>query len=213
MNANLLLIALVLAMSPMPVLASVLLLTTDHGRPKAAALAAGWFSALAVIGAATILLSGKITVHPSSTSGTVSAVVDVALGVLCVAYALRVRRRAAAGTDDTPGWVGRLDRMPPLAAFALGAFLPPYVVVFAGANEIIRQDTTDTARAVATAVFVVIGSLGALLPVLASAGAQGDARIERWRTWLMAHWQTVLSWLLLVAGVYLAVKGGVELTR
>ncbi|MFZ4519077.1 MAG: GAP family protein [Microthrixaceae bacterium] len=211
MNANTLLIAMVLAMSPMPVLASVVLLTTEHGRPKAVALAGGWFAALAAIGIATVLLAGTVTIDPSSSSGTVSAVLDVALGAAAVVYGLVVRRRAGSGTDATPGWMSRLDHMPPMAAFALGAFLPPYVIVVAGANEILRTDTSSTTRAAATAVFVVVGSLGAILPPLASTGAQGAARIDRWRSWLLGHWQTVLAWLLVVAGVYLLIKGGVEL--
>lgn len=211
MSANTVLIALVLAMSPMPVLASVVLLTTEHGRPKAVALAGGWFTALAVIGVATVLLSGTVTIDPSSSSGTVSALLDLALGVAAVVYGVVVRRRAGSGTDATPGWMSRLDHMPAAAAFALGAFLPPYVIVVAGANEILRTDTSSTTRAVATAVFVIVGSLGAILPPLASTGAQGAARIERWRSWLLGNWQTVLSWLLVAAGVYLAVKGGAEL--
>jgi hypothetical protein len=41
MDANLLVLALLLAVMPMPILAGVLLLTTEHGRPKAIALACG----------------------------------------------------------------------------------------------------------------------------------------------------------------------------
>jgi hypothetical protein len=109
----------------------------------------------------------------------------------------------------------RLDTMSPVAAFALGAFLPPYLLAVAVGNEIVRRDLDSTARIVAVILYVLIGSIGILIPILVTIvrPSRADALLANWRTWLQLHWQAVLVWLLLVIGAYLVVKGAVELAH
>jgi len=212
-NANIVVMAAVLAVSPMPIVASLLFLTSEHGRAKAAALAVGWFGALAVIGAATIYAATHLDVASSSGSSTASAIVDVALGVIALVYAVVVRRRAASGEMRQPTWMDRVDRMRPVVALALGAFLPPYVLVIAAANEILRTDTSTTVRVVAVATVAILGSVGVLTPLIASVVVRdSDAMLARWRTSLLDNWATVLIWLMVFIGVYLLLKGVYELT-
>ena len=105
--------------------------------------------------------------------------------------------------------------MSPVAAFALGAFLPPYLLAVAVGNEIVRRDLDSTARIVAVILYVLIGSIGILIPILVTIvrPSRADALLANWRTWLQLHWQAVLVWLLLVIGAYLVVKGAVELAH
>ena len=213
MNANVIIIAAVLGVSPMPIVASLLFLTSRHGRAKAAALAAGWFSALAVIGVATVYAAEHLHITESSGTSTLSAVLDVVLGVAALGYAALIRRRVRDGRVRQPTWMDRVDRMRPVVAFALGAFLPPYVLVVAAANEIVRMDASTSVRAVAVATVVVIGSIGVLVPLVASVVVHdADAMLDRWRRSLLEHWHTVLIWLMVFAGVYLLIKGAYELT-
>jgi len=213
MNANTVILALTMAMSPMPVLASVLLLSTERGRAKAAAFAAGWLGALVVLGIGTLIVAGNVKVKPHSGASKATAAVDVVLGLLAFAYALRLLRKQRAGNVAEPSWMGRLDRMSPFLAFCLGAFLPPYVLVVAGANNIIRSDATDTARLIAVIVFTVVGSVGVLVPLgMAVFSPHPEELLARWRAALLAHWPVILFWLFGAIGVYLVLKGAYEFT-
>ena len=213
-DSNALLMTLVIALEPVPVLAGVLLLTTERGRPKAIAFGLGWAFALAVIGIAMLVADGQFSTPPGSTSSKASAVLDLALGLALAAYALRMRAKARHGiAGDTPGWMKRLDTMRSITAFGLGAFLPPYLVAAAIGNEIVRSGLTPTQRLVTVILYVVIGSMGILIPIMVTVvrPARSDAILASWRTWLEVNWQTVLSWMFLAVGAYLVVKGGIEL--
>ena len=146
MNPNVLLLTLVIALEPLPVLGGVLLLTAERGRPKAIGFLLGWAFALAVIGVVIVLVGGQVSTSSGSTSSKVSAALDIVLGLVHRRFALRTRAKAARGTErTTPGWMKRLDTMSPVAAFALGAFLPPYLLAVAVGNEIVRRDLDSTA--------------------------------------------------------------------
>ena len=212
MDPNILLMTLVIALEPVPVLAGVLLLATERGRPKAIGFGLGWAFALAVIGLAAVAVDGVVST--SSTSSTASAVVDIGLGIALFVYGAVIRARANRGVaGSTPGWMRRLDTMKPIAAFALGMFLPPYLIAVAVGNEIVQSGLGSTQEVVAVLLYVVIGSLGVLVPILVTVvrPATADATLGSWRAWLEVNWQIVLAWLLLAIGVYLVVKGVVEL--
>jgi hypothetical protein len=215
-NPNVLLMTLVIALEPLPVLGGVLLLTAERGRPKAIGFLLGWAFALSIIGVAIVVVGGQVSTPSGSTSSKVSAVLDIVLGVVIVGLALRTRAKAARGTErTTPGWMKRLDTVSPAAAFLLGAFLPPYLLAVAVGNEIARRDLSTTQRIVAVVSYVVIGSIGILIPILVTVvrPSRADALLATWRAWLQLHWQVVLVWLLLVIGAYLVVKGIVELAH
>ena len=207
MDANTLLLAVAVALSPTGVLASVLLLTTDRGVRKAGAFALGWFLAVAVVGLLTILADSRLDTPPGSTTSTASAWLDVVLGAVLVVMAIRTRRRATAGPNE-PSWMARLDHMPVPLAFGFGIFMPPYVIAAAAANSIVKGSGSSGTSPLAVVVTVVVSSLGVVVPwVVAVTASSADSWIASWRTWLLAHWPTVLSWLLLVIGAWLVVQG------
>ena len=214
MNPNVLLMTLVIAFEPIPILGGVLLLTAKRGRPKAVAFALGWALALAIIGLAIVLIGGQASTPSGSTSSKASAILDIVLGLALIVVAMRTRANARQhGGAETPGWMKRIDTMSPIAAFALGMFLPPYLIAAAVGNEIVRENLTTTARIVAMLLYVVIGSLGILIPILVTVirPKSSDAVLASWRTWLQANWHVLMFWLLVGLGTYLVVKGIIEL--
>jgi hypothetical protein len=214
MTGNAVLIALMLALSPMPVVASLLLLTSVNGRTKAATLAAGWIAGVGGVCAVTVFAADQLKSARSGGSPGAAGYIDIGLGVLALLYVLRLRRRSRRGGSGQAGWMDRVDRMRPASAFGLGAFLPTYVLVVAAANEIVRTDATVAARAAAVATVIVIGSLGVISPLLVSVVARDpDALLARWRRWMLAHCDAVLTWVMVLAGAYLVAKGAFELAR
>jgi hypothetical protein len=62
---------------------------------------------------------------------------------------------------------------------------------------------------------VAVACIGVVTPivVVVAAPTGADARLASWRAWLEGHRRTVAEVILVVAGAYLLVKGGYELSR
>ncbi len=172
----------------------------------------GYACALAVIAVAAVGFGSQLS--SSSSGSTATAIVDIVAGVVLALLAVRTRRRAQRDPDaGLPSWISRVGSMSTVFAFALGAFLPPYVLAVAAGNEIVRQGLEGDAAWLEAAVFVVAACIGVTAPIVIVVASPGgaEARLATWRHWLERHWQTVVSVILVVAGVYLVVKGVVEL--
>ena len=212
-NLNTVLLALAMGLSPLAVLASVLLLTVERGTVKAAAYAVGWVVATSLVGVATIAVDSWTDMAPGSTTSTASAWLDIGLGVALLVLAVRRRARGAAGATE-PSWMRKLDSMSPLVALGFGLFMPPYVLAVAGANNIVQssQSSGTSSVVLAVVVFTVVASVGVLVPLaLAVFSSRSDEVLARWRTWLMANWPQLMVWLFVAIGVYLVAKGVYEL--
>ena len=208
MNANTVLLALTIGLSPLAALASLLLLSSERGTKKAAALAVGWVTAVAVVGFGTLFLEGQVESGSGSTSATVTAVIDILLGLIAIFAAIRVRRQEQHGGKKTPKWLSQLDQMSPLPALVLGAFLPPYALAVAGANNILKDYSSQPARLGAMAIFTLVASLDVLVPLLVVLGSrEPEPLLAKWRALLLEHWPKVLLWLFLLIGLYLIAKG------
>ena len=215
MSPNVVALGLLVAMSPLPVLAEVLSMAESGRVRPAVALALGYATALAAIAVAAVVVGDQASTS-SEGAGTVTAVVDLAAGVLLVLAGLRTIRRARRDPGaGLPSWIARVGSMSVVFAFALGAFLPPYVVAMAAGNEIVRQGLSGELAWVQAAVFTVVACLGVTVPivVVVASPAGAEARLASWRHWLERHWHTVVSVILLVAGAYLLAKGGYELSQ
>ncbi len=202
-------------MSPLPVLAEVLSMTESGTLRPAVALAIGYAGALAVIAAAAVLIGERVSGSSTGTSRA-TEIFDLVAGVVLLGAAVHNRRRAIRDPDaGLPRWLERVGSMSTLFAFALGAFLPPYVVAAAAGNQIVRQSLPDQWQWVQGVVFVAVASLGVVTPIVVVAASPGgaEARLATWRRWLERHWTTVVFVLLVAAGAYLVAKGVTELVR
>ncbi|MBS1839188.1 MAG: GAP family protein, partial [Actinobacteria bacterium] len=137
MTVDAVLLGATMALSPLAVLASVLLLTTERGTAKATAYAVGWVVAVGAIGAATVLAASQVHATPGTTTSTVSAWLYVVLGVALAGWAIRRRVAEREGVPE-PTWMGRLDGMSPVVALGFGLFMPPYAIAVAAVNSIVH---------------------------------------------------------------------------
>ena len=209
---TLLLLALALAVQPWSVLAAVLLVASEGGAARATAFVAGWVLALAVVAIATLALypaSPKVAAGASWVSG-----VQIAAGVALAGWLLvRSRRPVTTKPGAQPRWMGRLDSMSPVSAFALGAFLPNYAIVVAAVGNVIQAGLPSGRAALDLFLFVLVASAGVAAPLLLLAIRPQDAPAihQRWRAWLVAHGQVLLTVVLTVVAVVLITKGVVGL--
>jgi threonine/homoserine/homoserine lactone efflux protein len=173
---------------PMPIVAMILLLATPRGRADGLLFGVGWLVGLAVLGAV----------------------------VLALQLALRQwRARPAEGAEpEMPRWMASLDRLRPGGALGLGALLSAVNpknggLTIAAAATIAGAGLPGGDQAVVLAVFVLIGSLGVLAPLVVYlvAGENAARTLDTWRTWAATHNAAVMAVLFLIFGFTLVGDG------
>jgi Sap, sulfolipid-1-addressing protein len=112
-----------------------------------------------------------------------------------------------------PRWMASLDRLRPGGALGLGALLsavnPKNGGLTIAAASIAGAGLAGGQQAVALAVFVLIGSLGVLAPLVVylAAGENAARTLDTWKTWAGDHNAAVMAVLFLVFGFKLVGDG------
>jgi hypothetical protein len=213
--------AVAVAISPVPIIAVILMLFSQRARVNGPAFLLGWVAALTAVSTVVYVLAHDGNVATSTTAADSVSWGKIALGLLLLALARRNwRKRPAAGAEpEMPKWMAQVDTLSPGKALGLGVLLagvnPKNLILTAGSAAGLAQlglSTTDVV--VAIAVFVVIGSLTIAGPVVYSlvGGERAKATLDSSKEWLVAHNAAVMAVLLLVFGVDLIAKGLPQLT-
>lgn len=207
--------AAAVALSPIPIVAVVLVLGAPRARTAGPAFAAGWVLGLAVVSVLVVLVAGGAS-DPDSSAATGVDWLQVALGALFLVMAARQwRKRPRDGKDpEMPGWMATLDSVAPTKAFVLGAALsganPKNLALTVAASASIAQaglDGTDELLAVAT--FVVLGSVtvvGAVLFYLA-APTRATPPLAAVREFMTQNNATIMMVILVILGAKLLGDG------
>jgi threonine/homoserine/homoserine lactone efflux protein len=113
------------AVSPLPIVAMILLLATPRGRANGSLFAVGWLAGLAGLGTLVLALAGPADASSGGEPAAWTGWLKLVLGVLALLLAVRQwRGRPAAGAEpEMPKWMASLDRMRPGGALGLGALL------------------------------------------------------------------------------------------
>jgi threonine/homoserine/homoserine lactone efflux protein len=219
--AAILTFAIGVAISPVPIIAVILMLFSQRARVNGPAFAVGWVLALAAVSTVVYVLSHDGSVATSSSASDSVSWGKIVLGVVLLLLARRNwRTRPGAGEEPAmPKWITTVDTISPGKAFGLGVALagvnPKNLILTAGAAAGLAQlDLSTTDVVVAIAVFVVIGTLTIAGPVVYSlvGGEHARATLDAAKAWLTVHNAAVMAVLFLVFGVDLIAKGLPPLT-
>jgi threonine/homoserine/homoserine lactone efflux protein len=205
------------AISPVPIIAVILMLFSARARVNGPAFLAGWVLALAVVCAVAYTVADGANASTSSTATDSIAWGKVVLGVVLLAGGLR-RWRGRPGPDDEPEmpkWMAGIDSLAPGKAFGLGVLLagvnPKNLVLTLAAATSVAQlpEVSGSDATVALIVFVVLASVTIAGPVLYSlvGGEHARRTLDGMKDWLRTHNAAVMAVLLLVFGVDLIAKG------
>lgn len=209
-------LAVGVAISPIPIIAVILMLFTGRARANSLAFLVGWI--VGIVGALTILI-GVATSQNLSTGGGPSdtaAWVELILGLLLmVGAAGQWRKRPKTGEEaHMPGWMSKIDTLKPGAALGLGIALsalnPKNLLLMAGAAvSIAKADLNSTDTVIVVVVFMLIGACTVAIPTLGYLflGAKVQPTLDEAKAWLSANNAAVMAVLLLVIGVTLLGKG------
>jgi len=123
--AGLVPLAVVVALSPAPIIAVVLMLLTPRAGGTSASFLVGWLVGLAGVTTAFLLLAGDLTPQSTRQSSDVAAWAELGLGVLLLALAgQQWWSRPQAGQERRlPRWMEAIDRFTAARAGGLGLVL------------------------------------------------------------------------------------------
>lgn len=205
--------AVAVALSPIPVVAIVLVLGTPRARTSGAAFALGWVAGLALLSTAVVLLLGS---DPGSDADTGIDWLKVVVGVAFLLLAARTwsRRPREGEQTEMPRWMASLGSLTPPRAVLLGAMLsganPKNLALTLAAAASISQAGLDGAgTAVALVLYVVVGSLTVVGAVLFHllAGARAAAPLAAVERFMSAHSSAIMIVILLLLGAKLLGDG------
>ena len=209
-------LAIGVAISPIPIIAIILMLLSKRAATNSASFLVGWFIGIAVVLSIVVAVSGTATLTTSSGPATGVSWIKVVLGVLLLLVGLRDwRKRPKGGEEATlPKWLTTVESITPPKAGGLGILLsavnPKNLLLLVGGGVAIAQGATTTGdKAVAMIVFIVIAVSTVALPVILNLtmGQRARAILDSLNNWLKNNNATVMAVLILVIGFVLIGKG------
>ena len=203
MVADLVLIALGIALQPFRLSAFILILSTKDGTKKGLGFILGWLMSLVLVVAVVLLITGGRPVRFRTVPSTVVLTVRLALGIaLIVIAAVQWRRRNRA--RRTPAWVARLDTMSPWAAAVIAAIMQPWTLVAAAAVTAAQARLSSAGGYLALVSFCLLATSSFIvLELYAAFAPAASTQLAALRNWLDAHGDQVIIIVCLVLGVWL----------
>jgi threonine/homoserine/homoserine lactone efflux protein len=199
------------ALSPIPIIAVILMLGTPKARANGPAFVVGWIVGLVVVSIIVLVVAGGAD-NPDSTSSDSVNVLKLALGIAFLAMAMRQwRGRPKKGEQPKmPKWMDAIDRFTPGRSFVFGVLLSGVnpknlALTLAAAASIAQAGLSTGDSAIAVAVFVIIGSLTVAGPVLffMFGGEHATRPLASIKEFMGEHNAVIMMVVLLVLGAKL----------
>ena len=148
------------AMSPIPIMAVILMLFSKRARTNGPAFLTGWVLDLTIVGSVVLVLAG-------GTPSTLSYAIHLLL--LFLAVRNWQQRPKEGETPEMPQWMATVDSFTAGRAFGLSALLAganPKNLALAAALSIAQAGLSGAQPWIALAVFVLLASISVATPVL-----------------------------------------------
>jgi threonine/homoserine/homoserine lactone efflux protein len=209
-------LALGVAISPIPIIAIILMLLSKRSGVNSTAFLVGWVLGIAVVLSVVVAVSGTATLETSTGPTTGVSWVKVVLGVLLLVVGLRDWRKRPKGDEEPvlPKWLASIEGVTPAKAGGLGVLLsavnPKNLLLLIGAGVAIAQEApTSGDKAVAMVIFILIAVSTVALPVVLNLtmGQRAKTILQSLDGWLKTNNATVMAVLMLVIGFVLIGKG------
>lgn len=214
-------LAIGIAVSPVPIIAVILMLFSARARVNGPVFLLGWVTALVVVSGVVYVVADQSDAATSSSTSDTIAWGKLVLGVLFLLLAARQwRGRPSPGAEpELPKWMAGIDALRPGKALAFGVLLAGVnpknlILAVAAASGLAQLGLSTTDAVVSLIAFVVVGSLTIAAPVLyyLLGGDRAKDRLDELKGWLALHNAAVMAVLFLVFGVDLISKAIAPLT-
>jgi len=213
--------AIGIAISPIPIVLLILMLVSSRARTNGPMFAAGWLTGVIFVAAVAYALSDSADVATNPTAASGGRVIEVILGVLFLALAVRQwHKRPRPGVESPqPKIFDAVDTMAPTKVLGLGfvtAAANPKNLPLAISAGVSIAEAGATAYEGWTAVllFSVTASATVMIPVLAvlALGERTRPPLNELRLWLLANNSTIMMILFAILGASM-LSSGLALTR
>jgi threonine/homoserine/homoserine lactone efflux protein len=209
-------LALGIAISPIPIIAAILMLLSPKAKATSVGFLIGWILGIVIAVVVFALLAAVIPQSDTDQPQPVAGVIKILLGLLMLFLALKQwRGRPHPGDEPTlPKWMSAIDTMTAGKGFGLGFLLaavnPKNLLMAISAGVIIGSAALPAgAAAIAVVVFTLIAGSSVSVPVIGHlvAARAMTKPLESLRAWLLHNNAAVMAVLLLVIGVTMLGKG------
>lgn len=214
-------LAVGIALSPLPIIAVVLMLTSRNARVNGPMFVLGWLAGLGIVGAIVLALAGAGNASQSGSPATWVSWVKIVLGVLLLLVALRQFQGRPHGDDEPqmPKWMATIENTNPAAAAGLGVVLSAanpknLLLAVGGAAAIAQTGIPGSQQALAYLIFALIGTLGVGIPVIIyfAMGERSERLLAGLKDWMSAHNAVIMAVLCLIIAAKLIGDGISSLT-
>jgi hypothetical protein len=209
-------LAIAVTISPIPIIAEILLLFTKRPVPNAGAYLVGFIIGVGAMLGILVAVAGAFNLSAGSGPSKGAATAELVLGLLLLlASVRRFRGRPKPGeVAPMPKWMDGIAGFGPLKSLSVGAALgavnPKNLVVgLAAAVTIASADLSTGHVIVAVVVYVIVAALGVAAPLVVMIALRDKAQaiLDSWRLWLGQNNATVMAVLFFVFAVILIGKG------
>jgi threonine/homoserine/homoserine lactone efflux protein len=200
------------ALSPVPIIAVVLMLTTPRGRINGMAFLVGWVVGIAVVATFVLLIAGGASASKHGAPATWVSLLKIVLGLLLLLVAVKEWRGRPRGDSEPrlPAWMRTIDRFTATRSAAMGIALSVVnpknlLLVVSAAAAIAQTGTSAGSQAVALAVFIVISTLGVGAPVAIDLvmGQRATKILGELHDWMARENATIMAVICLIIGAKL----------
>jgi Sap, sulfolipid-1-addressing protein len=201
--ADLVLIALGVALQPFRLSAFILILSTEDGTKKGLGFILGWLTSLVLVIAVVVLITGGRPVRFRTVPSTVALIIKLALGIALIVFAaVRWRQRNRARRPAT--WLDRLDTMSAWAAAVIAAIMQPWTLVAAAAVTAAQARLSSAGDYLALASFCLLATSSFIvLELYAVFAPAASTQLAALRNWLDRRENELIIIVCLVLGAWL----------
>jgi len=209
-------LAIVVTVSPINIVAAILLLFTKRPILHATCYLAGFVVGVAAVLGTLTAIAGAADLSTDSQRSRGASAVLLALGILLLVVAVgKFRARPAAGTTaPAPAWMDGIAGFGPgkslAVGFGVGAVNPKNVAVALASAVTIASAGLSVGQSVGVvAVYTVVACLGVATPIVAMLvlGDRSDGVLSEWQAWLDRNNSAMMAVLYLIFGIILVGKG------
>jgi Sap, sulfolipid-1-addressing protein len=215
--AKVLPIALAMALSTVPLTATLLLLLSPRGRRSSVTFMIGWLVGLTAV---VVLFGGGASALPLSTrrtQATAIAAAELVIGTGLVILGLVTWYRSRSRQHSALAWLERIGAVGPVAALGIGLLLtvrPKGLLLGAAAGlALASQPLHPGQTAAVVVVYVVVSASTVTVPILLTLATPNrmEPRLVTWRTWLDDNGRLVTSIAVILLGAAVVAAGLVGL--
>jgi hypothetical protein len=204
-------LAIGIAVSPIPIIAAILMLLSKRAGSTSIGFLIGWVLGIIIATGIFTALAGTLDAGGEPSAG--SSWTKVILGLLLFILGARQWRKRK-DPHDPPKWMAAIDELTFVKslglAFLLAAVNPKNLIMAAGAGVTIGAAGLSIGSEIgAIAIFTVIAASTVAIPVIGYVVAADKMRgpLDRLKVWLQTNNAAVMGMLILVIGAVLLGKG------